>query len=253
MTGFSPGRSAPQSSATDIGRHDRLFYSAMAIALGLTVFTGFAATYYLQLFASVPKVTISGGPFTALVHIHGALFTSWVLLFIVQTTLIASRRVAMHRRLGMAGAMLAVAMVVAGVSIAIVTAARGSAPPEMDPLAFLAIPITDMVLFATFVGTALALRRDKETHKRLMLLAYISISVPAIARLPGLIALLGLAGTFGLSLLFVLVAGIYDFVSRRRVHKVYLWGGALLVASVPTRLFISGTSAWQAFAEFLTR
>jgi hypothetical protein len=184
--------------------------------------------------------------------VHGALFTAWVLLFIVQTALVASRRVAVHRRLGVAGAVLAAAMVVAGTIIAIATAARGSAPPGMDPLAFLVIPIFDMVLFATFVTAALALRRDKEAHKRLMLLAYVSIIVAAVARLPGVLPL-GPAGFFGLSFLFVVAAGIYDFLSRRRVHKVYLWGGALILVSVPARLFISGTSAWRSLAELLTR
>jgi len=86
-----------------------------------------------------------------------------------------------------------------------------------------------------------------------MLLAYISIIVPAIARLPGVLPLLGAPGSFGLSLLFVVVAGAYDYLSRGRVHKVYLWGGALIVVSVPLRLFISGTGAWRALAESLTR
>ncbi len=241
------------SSAEHVGRHDRLFYSGMATVLGLTVFAGFAPTYYLPFLAGSPKATFTGGTFTALVHVHGALFTTWVLFFIVQTGLVASHRVAVHRRLGVAGAVLAAAIVVAGTSLAIDTAARGSAPPGMDPLAFLVIPVFDMVLFATFVGTALALRRDKEAHKRLMLLAYLSIIVPAVARLPGVLPLLGAPGSFGLSLLFVVVAGVYDLVSRRRIHKVYLWGGALIVVSVPVRLFVSGTGAWRALAESLTR
>ena len=252
MATFSAARPAPQSPAREAGRHDRLFYGGMATALGLTVFAGFAATYYLRFFAGGPEATITGGPFTTLVHLHGALFTSWVVLFIVQTVLVASHRVAMHRRLGVAGAVLAAAMVVAGTLMAIATAARGSAPAGMDPLAFLAIPIFDMVLFTTFITAALARRRDKEAHKRLMLLAYVSIVVAAVARLPGVLPL-GPPAFFGLSFLFVVVAGIYDFLSRRRVHKAYLWGGALFVASVPVRLAISGTGAWRALAEMLTR
>jgi hypothetical protein len=229
-----------------------VFYGGMAIAMGFTVFAGFASTYYLRFFVGGPSATFSGGPFTALVHVHGALFTAWVLLFIVQTALVASRRVAVHRRLGVAGAGLAAAMVGAGTFIAIATAARGAVPPGLDPLAFLAIPIFDMVLFATFVTAALALRRDKEAHKRLMLLAYVSIVAAAVARLPGMLPL-GPPAFFGLSFLFVVVAGIYDFFSRRRVHRVYLWGGALIVASVPVRLAISGTGAWRTLAALLTR
>jgi len=230
---------------------DRLFYSGMAIAMALTVFAGFASTYYLRIFAGGPTVTLSGLPFTRLVHIHAALFTSWVLLFLVQTALVANGRVRVHRRLGIAGAVLAAAMVVAGTAMAIAAAARGAAPPGIDPLAFLAIPIFDMILFATFVSFALAKRRDKEAHKRLMLLAFVSLITAAIARLPGVLPL-GPPVFFGLTLLFVVAGCVYDFLSRGRVHRVYLWGGALLALSVPARLLISGTSAWRALAEMLT-
>ena len=252
MATASATRPAPQSSARGVGRHDRLFYGSMAVAMGLTVFAGFASTYYLRFLVGGPSATLTRGPFTALVHAHGALFTAWVLLFIVQTALVASRRVVVHRRLGVAGAVLAAAMAGAGTLVAIATAARGSAPAGLDPLAFLVIPVFDMVLFTTFVTAALARRTDKEAHKRLMLLAYVSIVVPAVARLPGVLAL-GAPAAFGLSFLFVVVAGIYDFLTRRRVHNVYLWGGALIAASVPVRLAISGTSAWRALAELLTR
>jgi hypothetical protein len=236
----------------EAGRHDRLFYGGMAVAMGLTVFAGFASTYYLRFLTGGPKATVSGGAFTTLVYAHGALFTVWVLLFIVQTALVAGRRVAVHRRLGVAGAVLAAAMIVAGTLLAIATAKRGAAPVGVDPLAFLVIPLVDMILFPTFVTAALALRRDKEAHKRLMLLAYISIIVAAVARLPGVLRR-GPPASFGLTLLFVVMAGIYDFLSRRRVHKVYLWGGALIAASVPLRLAISRTGAWRTLAELLTR
>jgi FtsH-binding integral membrane protein len=113
-------------------------------------------------------------------------------------------------------------------------------------------PTFDMVLFATFVTTALVMRRDKEAHKRLMLLAYISLIVAAVARLPGVLPL-GPLAFFGLGYVFVVLAAIYDFVSRRRVHKAYLWGGGLMLASVPLRLMISGTGAWRGFAELLTK
>ena len=233
MAAAAATRLSPQAPVmAPVGAYDRLFYGGMAIVLGLTVLTGFAPTYYLRLVGDGPRATMSGGPFTSLVHLHGALFTGWVLLFIVQTALVASHRVAVHRRLGVAGAVLAAAMIVAGTTTAIATAARGGAPPGVDPLAFLAIPIFDMVLFATFVTTALVMRRDKEAHKRLMLLAYITIIVAAVARLPGVLPL-GPFAFFGLGYLFVVLAAIYDFVSRGRVHKAYLWGGGLMVASVP--------------------
>src|SRR5678815_4136309 len=109
----------------------------MCIRDRITTFSGFARTYYLRLVSGGPTATLSGGPFTTAFHVHGALFTAWVLLFIVQTALISSRRVAVHRRLGIAGAVLAAAMVAAGALVAVSAAARGAAPLGMTPHAFL--------------------------------------------------------------------------------------------------------------------
>lgn len=251
MASAAAGNVTTPRDRASTGSYDRVFYGGMAIALALTVFGGFAPTYYARLLSG-PKATTSGGPFTTLVHVHAALFTAWVVLFITQTALVAARRVAVHRRLGVAGAVLAAAMVAAGTALALATAKRGGAPVGMDPLAFLAIPIFDMILFGGFVTAALLLRRDKESHKRLMLLAYISIVVAAVARLPGVLPL-GPPGFFGLGYAFALVAVAYDLVRRRRVHKAYAWGVPLLVASVPVRLAVSGTAAWHALGAFLTR
>ena len=224
----------------------------MAIALAATTVVGFAPTYYLRFFEGGPRATFSGGPFSTLLHLHGALFSAWVALFIVQTALISSRRVAVHRRLGLFGAALGAAMIVVGTFAAIGLARRGGAPPGIDPLAFLAIPLFDMVVFASFLTMALVWRRDKETHKRLMLLAYASIIAAPIARLPGLLPL-GPLAFYGFAFLVVVAGAVYDYASRGRVHKVYIWGGAFFFASVPLRLALSGTAAWRAFAQFVTR
>jgi hypothetical protein len=219
--------------------------------MALTVFAGFARTFYLRAYFDTP--TISGDTvLTPLMQVHGAVFTTWVVLFFVQTALVSSRRVAVHRRLGIAGMLLAAAMVVVGLRIAITAGATGSAPPGADPLAFMVVPLTDMVLFTLFVSTAFVKRRDREAHKRLMLLAYVSIITAAIIRIPGL-ARFGPLLAFGLSLGFVGLGMAYDRLSRQRIHPVYLWGGALLLVSIPGRLALSGTNAWHTVAEFLVR
>lgn len=231
------------------GAYDRIFYSGMAVALALTALIGFAPTFYLRFYFHAATIT-GATSLSWLAQLHGVLFTGWVVLFIVQTTLVAKHRVAMHRRLGIAGVTLAALMTVVGATTAIQGAARGAAPPGVDALAFLAIPLGDMVMFPIFVASAFYWRRNKEAHKRLMLLAYISIIVAAVARLPGVLPL-GPPGFFGLAFVFLLIAIVYDLVSRRRIHPAYLWGGALLVASVPARLMLSGTEAWQAVARVL--
>lgn len=231
-------------------RYDRMFYSGMGIALALTAFIGFAPTYYLRLLGEAPMATVSGQPMTTLVHLHGALFTGWMLLFIVQTGLVAAHRVKLHQRLGIGGVVLAAAMVIVGAKTAIASAAAGAAPPGVDPLAFLAIPIFDLLLFAGFFTAAVQLRRKKEAHKRLMLLAYVSIIAAAMARLPGVLPM-GPLVFYGLAFIFLGLGVAYDLFSRGRVHQVYLWGGLGLVLSVPVRLLVSGTAAWRFFAELL--
>ena len=236
----------PRTSA----RYDRVFYSSMAIVMALTVLIGFGPTYYMKAFNNTPLSTLSGGPMTLLVQTHGALFTAWVLLFIVQTALVAQHKVAIHRRIGIAGAVLAALMVVVGSLTALKLAARGAAPAGVDPLSFSMIPLSDMFFFGAFVAAALLMRANKEAHKRLMLLAYVSIIVAAVARLPGVLPL-GPLAFFGFAFVFILIGIIYDMVSRHRVHPVYVWGGGVLFLSVPLRLVISRTDTWKSVAQSL--
>ncbi|HEX4912867.1 MAG TPA: hypothetical protein VFV51_02865, partial [Vicinamibacterales bacterium] len=90
--------------------YDRAFYGGMGVLLAALTLVGFGPTFYFRWWFG-PTTTVTGvtalSPFT---YFHGALFTAWVALFIVQTSLIAARRVAVHRRLGVAGAVLAAAM-----------------------------------------------------------------------------------------------------------------------------------------------
>jgi hypothetical protein len=238
--------------ATAVTKYDRVFYSSLAVFMAITVLVGFAPTYYLRSLFGAPATVSGATSLSLLTQAHGALFTAWVLLFVVQTALIAQRRAAVHRRVGIAGVVLAAAMVIVGTATALAAAARGGAPAGVPATVFLIIPLTDMVLFAGFVTAAVLQRRNREAHKRLMLLAYICIIVAAVARLPGLISF-GPLAFFGVTFVFVLIGMIYDYATRGRVHPVYVWGGAIFLVSVPLRLMIAETAAWQAFAEFLVR
>jgi hypothetical protein len=225
-----------------IVRRDRIFHTGMAVAFLLTAFAGFAQTYFLKGFYHTP-------PLTLLVHMHGLVFTAWLIMLLVQTALVASHRVDLHRRLGVIGALLAAIMIPIGVMTALASARRGMAPPGLDPLMFLIIPLGSVAMFAGFVGAALWKRRDREIHRRLMLLGTISIMAPAIARMP-FVALRPAFASY-LALLFVLAAIIYDWRSRGRVHSIYIWGGLIILLSSPMRFGIGHTSVWKSFARLL--
>ena len=108
-----------------------------------------------------------------------------------------------------------------------------------------------MLLFALFVGLAIAMRRNTQTHKRCMLLATVNLATAAIARWPGVLSL-GPPAFFGLTDLFLVPLAIRDVRSRGRLHPVTLWGGLVIIVSQPLRLVVSGTDSWLAFARWAT-
>lgn len=228
-------------------RYERLFYTGMTLAFVITVFAGFARTYYL-------RAHFEPRPLIPLLHLHGFVFTSWLVLFLTQTTLVATNRTRIHRRLGIAGAVIATLMVVVGVTTAIIRAKVIDVPPgSPSPLVFLTIPLGDMLMFAIIVGAGFYFRRRADVHKRLMLLATISILPAAVARLPfAFIQQFGPVAFFGLSDLFIVPLLLYDFATRGRPHRATVLGGSLIVLSHPLRLIIGNTHAWLVFATWLT-
>jgi hypothetical protein len=225
--------------------NDRRLYILAAIIVPIIVLIGFARTYYLKGFFATPPIP------SLLVHLHGLVMTAWVLLFVTQVSLVASRRTKLHQKLGIAGGFLAGAVFVVGILTGIYSAARG-ASPGVDALQFLIIPIGDMIAFGVLVGLALYYRRKLDIHKRLMLLAALNVITPAIARIPlSVIQTNGPLAFFGLTDVIIIVAVIIDTVKHRRLHPVFLWGSIALIVWQPLRLIFSGTYAWLRIAETL--
>ena len=227
-------------------RRERWFYLAMSIAAVLTVFGGFAPTYYLRPYFNT-------APLMPLLHLHGIVFTSWLALFLVQTTLVAAHRTDIHRRLGILGGVIASFMIVIGPTTAVIRASQGATPvPGVSPLSFLAIPLGDMFVFAVLVLAGFYYRRRPDVHKRLMLLATIAILDAAIARLPFEIMKAGPPAFFGITDGFILLCVLYDLVTLKRVHRATVLAGLFIIASQPLRLLLGGTHVWLAFAGWLT-
>jgi hypothetical protein len=224
---------------------DHRLYTWFAIVMPLLVLLGFARTYYLKGVFSGPALP------SLLVHLHGAVMTSWVVLFVVQVWLVASRRTRVHQRLGVIGAVLALLVLGVGLSTAVFAAARGSSPGP-PALQFLVVPFFDMFLFAIFVGGALYFRRRMDIHKRLMLLAAATLLTAAVARIPlNFILNGGPLVFFGLTDLCLVAFVLFDTLKQRKLHPVFLWGTLLFIGSQPLRLVLSGTELWTQFATWL--
>jgi hypothetical protein len=223
----------------------RRFYVVMAAAGMLVVFAGFAPTYYFRSFTQTRTLS-------PVIHAHAMANTLWLVLFFGQATLVAAGRTRVHRRLGVAGGILAVIIVLLGLMTAVLGARSGWNPGGgfPDSLAFMIVGLRDIVVFAAFVGAGLYQRRASELHKRLMLLGTIGgLMWPAITRMPYV------AGRFPamLAIMAALMIGppVSDLLSRRRVHPVDVWGGLLVLASFPVTGAIGRTAAWHTLAAWL--
>jgi hypothetical protein len=234
---------APSRPLVSLAARDRKFYTGMAIAMLLTALVGFSRTYFLGLISG-HATTITGRVPNATVHLHAVLFMSWLVLFIVQTSLVANHRVKVHRKLGYFGVALGATMIVVGVRLAVEAARLGAVPPGNNPWSFTAIPFGDITTFAGFLLAAVLWRNDKDKHKRLMILASTCLMSAALVRWPGVLSV-GPLASYVLTLVFPIAATVYDRRSRGRVHPVYWWGLALIVLGVPVRVFLLGSPAWQ--------
>jgi uncharacterized membrane protein YozB (DUF420 family) len=236
---------------------ERRFFTGMALAMAAVAFVGFAPTYYLAALNDGPRPVL-----TPSVHLHGALCTAWIVLLIVQTRLIASGRRELHKRLGIAGAIVAASIFASGVYVALHSQRRVhtdiNADTLADPYVFLIFPFSSVGLFALFAALGVLRRRRADAHKRLMMLATSSLIIPALARAVtqavsgmGMVGIPGVVGATILVNVFLIALVVHDYNTRARLHPVTLWGGGFLLLSEPLRFAIGFSAPWQALARAL--
>lgn len=199
----------------------------MAVTVTLTVLAGFVPLYTLRLLRHDPNLTL-------LVHAHGFVMAAWIVLFLTQTLLIAKHRVDLHRRLGMFGTALALLVLMVSVSTLINTAARRSHNVHSTRFLWMLVAFDGigLVVFAGLVGSAILLRQRGDYHKRLMLLATLSLLGPAFGRLTAYAN--GLRGDSDIGVLLlctgtVMACAVVDAVRSHRLHPALAWGGALVI------------------------
>lgn len=226
-------------------RFDRRLYLGASLIFLALVFWTFARTFYLKPFFGTP-------PLSALLHIHGAVMTGWVVLLVVQSSLIAARRVEWHRQLGVFGAAWGALVVLFGSITTLYAAARevrGHSDFAAGQVVITSLDLLQMLFFASFVAIAVWQRRRPDYHKRLMLLTIACMLPDALARLPvsfmtNQLILVGMDG-------FIIICVGFDTLWHRRLHPAFAWGGFLFVAAFHLALYFTQTRAWIAFGESL--
>jgi hypothetical protein len=225
---------------------DRRFYLSIAVLTAAIVFAGFARTFFLNGFFAklhLPSLYI----------LHGIVFSSWLVLLVTQSALVSAKQIRIHQKLGYASIAIVVSMFSLGWIMSVQAAQRGFTPPGgPPPLGFLAFQILGLVLFTSLVTAGFLLRNRPETHKRLMIVATVTILTPALARL---------------FLLFNTHLIIFKALGVRSCSSAWLTISSLASESIlPTSgaswrlwpfvpivaIFAGGTGAWLALAHWIT-
>jgi len=215
------------------------FYLLVTAALVAFVVIGFTRSYYSRILTDPP-------PLTTLLHLHAAVFTVWMALFLVQAGLVAAHRVDLHRKLGIASAIFAaVVFVVALLAVFQTAISNHVSPSGLAPAQFSIIGFTSVGLFGAFITLGLIYRRRPGLHRRFMIIGFIASISPATARVARLLdiqdhrdVLIPLCAA-----LFITACLVHDWRKYRVVHPAYVIGGLVIVASWPLRNMV-GHSDW---------
>jgi hypothetical protein len=177
-------------------RSDDIFFPAMALLILVIVVTGFAQSYFL---AGMVRAKLP----SAVVHVHGALFVSWIFLLMLQASLMALHKVKLHMTLGILGFILPPLMVIVGTLTLFGSIRRGQidVPPEI----LLAGDLENLLIFIVLISWGMLAHRASAFHKRLMILGTMAITGPAIDRWG-----FGLNVTLGVILALPLLVLVYD-------------------------------------------
>jgi hypothetical protein len=233
------------------GRTWRWFFVVMSAAMLAFVLVGFARTFFLRAYLGTAELPAGLQTLPPYLYVHGVVLTSWFLLFLTQTVLVATNRTDLHRRLGVVGVVLAAGVVATGLITTIRSVSRspsnGTPLPE-EPIVF-GTSVGFLLAFSLLVVCGIYSRRRPETHKRLMFLATFSIVGPAVGRLPALKALPLLLLVLQLSPLIALV--LYDAATEKRVHHATIIGGLLSILIQVLGGVLAITGSGRAFIQSL--
>jgi hypothetical protein len=219
MTTIAQG--LPTSSGRDTG-----FFLGGAIAMTLVLVAGFSV-----------QLALGRSSFAApwYVHAHAVAFMGWVGVFLTQNVLVATDRIALHRRLGWFAAGWVAVMIVLGCVVTVAMLRRGGVPFFFRPLQFLIFDPVSLLTFAGLTWAAVRLRKQTDWHRRLHFCAMTMLLGPGFGRLLPMPLLVPWAweATLAACLVFPAAGMIADLRRDGRVHPAWFWGvGALLVSAL---------------------
>jgi len=217
----------------------RYFYFCMTLLMAGLAAWGFSHTVDARLLHALP-------PRPLLLWFHGAAFSAWIVLFIVQSALVRVRRVSVHRTLGWFGVALAAIMFVSGVLVSVIMLRFDMAVLHGKNIAsFLSVLWCDMIIFGACMALAIHFRKRPEYHRRLVFMASCQLTQAAFVRFH----YIGYHDLFYPALDVLLVAGMLrDLMVDGRVNRIYLYvvPAMTVLQGLATYLERANPGWWQA-------
>jgi hypothetical protein len=242
---------------------ERWYFTSMAIVMLAVSIVGFMP--------SIAHPTGRRAPLTLLAAAHGIVFFAWLLLFLVQSLLVATRRVGWHRRLGLASVFLLALIIPLSFTTTVEMARRGfdlsgdqhitprpkpGKTLELDAATASVFNFVGLFMFAMLAIAAICYRRRPEIHKRLMLFANFELMGPPITHFLGHFPPLVLnpATVLFATAVFLMAGVARDYLVNRRIHALTAWLAIGMFVSFPLEGAVIGPSApWHHFVAWLAR
>jgi hypothetical protein len=203
------------------------FHRHISIVMILLVVLGFGPSFYWRGALDNPPQQLASG----WVVLHALANSLWMLLVLVQTALVGAGRGELHRRLGKAGAALAVIVTLLGLRVAFDVIRRDPALlMHADSVLlrfFVSASLVGIVVFAGLVIAALCNVRRSDHHRRYMVLATVVVITASFARLP----IIGPIGPPLTALPLLLLLGWIAWHDRSTLGRVHPanWRGFVVI------------------------
>ncbi|MEZ0256715.1 MAG: hypothetical protein ACAI37_15630 [Chthoniobacter sp.] len=233
-------------------RHDRAMIPGMVFAIWLAIVVGFGIDM-------VRRAHSGQLSFSLIVHLHAVAYGSWLVLLAAQVWLVRTRRVTVHRRLGLAVLILLPLMLVLGPAAAISQVATNPYMPDRW-IAWMSVQFTNALGSAVLLAAGFLMRRDPAAHKRLMLMGTIALTEPGFGRIwESVLAARWGEGylpfyfsTYIGTLLLVIGVGVYDLATRRRLHPAYITAALWIFANEALATWLFYQPFWLAWMKAMT-
>lgn len=232
---------------------ERMFFGGMSLLMIACVLLGFRMTYFPL---GAKPVALSSW----VIVIHGAVFSLYLLLFLVQTALVSARKVHWHRQLGLWIYGLACIMVPLGIFTAMDELRRkaGAGPPwefVYDPWTFSLVSVMGISMFGALIAASYIARRKPDVHKRLALYATLAMMDAATDRWPweawGVNHIDAWQQWTYASLMLLPV--VYDLISLHRIHRATLVAAPFAITLHRLEIPLGLTPAWHTVSNLMLK